>query len=238
MVGALFSADAWNNVTFTAAEVRNPKRNLPLSLALGAGIVLALYIACNFVYLNVLPLDAIQHAPEDRVATAAAARILGPIAVQLMAAAIMISAFGCSNGLILAGARVSYAMAKDGLFFRRAAGVDPVHHTPRFALLVQCIWTVLLILSGSYSDLLDYVIFAALLFYILTIAALFVLRRAQPDLERPYRAFGYPVLPALYIAAAVLIEILLLFYKPNYTWPGLIIVMLGLPVYFVWHRRR
>jgi APA family basic amino acid/polyamine antiporter len=238
MVGALFSADAWNNVTFTAAEVRNPKRNLPLSLALGVGIVSALYIACNFVYLNVLPLNAIQHAPEDRVATAAAARILGPIAVQLMAAAIMISAFGCSNGLILAGARVSYAMAKDGLFFQRAAVVDPVHHTPRFALLVQCIWTVLLILSGSYSDLLDYVIFAALLFYILTISALFVLRRTKPDLERPYRAFGYPLLPALYIAAAVMIEILLLLYKPNYTWPGLVIVILGLPVYFLWHRRR
>ena len=237
MVGALFSADAWNNVTFTAAEVRNPKRNLPLSLALGVGIVSALYITCNFVYLNVLPLDAIQHAPEDRVATAAAARILGPVAVQLMAAAIMVSAFGCSNGLILAGARVSYAMAKDGLFFRRAAEVDPVHHTPRFALLVQCVWTVLLILSGSYSDLLDYVIFAALLFYILTISALFVLRRTRPDLHRPYRAFGYPVLPALYILLAVVIEILLLLYKPNYTWPGLIIVVLGLPVYFVWHRR-
>ena len=237
MVGALFSSDAWNNVTFTAAEVRNPKRNLPLSLALGVGMVSALYIACNFVYLNVLPLGAIQHAPEDRVATAAAAGILGPVAVQLMAAAIMISTFGCNNGLILAGARVSYAMAKDGLFFRRAAEVDPVHHTPRFALLVQCIWTVLLILSGSYSDLLDYVIFAALLFYILTISALFVLRRTQPNLERPYRAIGYPVLPVLYIAAAAVIEILLLLYKPNYTWPGLIIVVLGLPVYFIWRRR-
>ncbi len=237
MVGALFSSDAWNNVTFTAAEVRNPKRNLPLSLALGVGLVSALYIACNFVYLNVLPLEAIQHAPEDRVATAAAAKILGPAAVQLMAAAIMISTFGCNNGLILAGARVSYAMAKDGLFFQRAAQVDPVHHTPRFALLVQCIWTVLLILSGSYSDLLDYVIFAALLFYILTISGLFVLRRRQPDLERPYRAFGYPVLPALYILLAAVIEVLLLFYKPNYTWPGLIIVMLGLPVYWIWHRR-
>ena len=238
MVGSLFSSDAWNNVTFTAAEVRNPKRNLPLSLALGVGLVSALYIACNFVYLNVLPWEAIQHAPEDRVATAAAAGILGPIAVQLMAAAIMISTFGCNNGLILAGARVSYAMAKDGLFFQRAAQVDPVHHTPRFALLVQCIWTVLLILSGSYSDLLDYVIFAALLFYILTISALFVLRRTRPEMERPYRAFGYPVLPALYVLSAIAIEILLLLYKPNYTWPGLIIVLLGLPVYFLWRRRR
>jgi APA family basic amino acid/polyamine antiporter len=237
MVGALFSSDAWNNVTFTAGEVRNPKRNLPLSLALGVGIVSLLYIGCNIVYLNVLPLEAIQHAAEDRVATAAAAGILGTVAVPVMAAAIMISTFGCNNGLILAGARVSYAMAKDGLFFRRAAVIDPIHHTPRFALLVQCIWTVLLILSGSYSDLLDYVIFAALLFYILTIAGLFVLRRTRPDMDRPYRAFGYPVLPAAYIVAAVVIEILLLLYKPNYTWPGLIIVLLGLPVYFVWSRR-
>jgi len=237
MVGSLFSSDAWNNVTFTAAEVRNPKRNLPLSLALGVGLVSALYIACNLVYLNVLPLEGIQHAAQDRVATAAAANILGPVAVELMAAAIMISTFGCNNGLILAGARVSFAMARDGLFFRKAAEVDPVHHTPRFALLVQCIWTVLLILSGSYSDLLDYVIFAALLFYILTISALFVLRRAQPALERPYRAIGYPVLPALYVVVAVAIEVLLLLYKPNYTWPGLIIVVLGLPVYFLWSRK-
>ncbi len=237
MVGALFSSDAWNNVTFTAGEVRNPKRNLPLSLALGVAIVSALYIACNFGYLNVLPLEAIQHAPEDRVATAVARNVLGSGAVEFMAAAIMISTFGCNNGLILAGARVSYAMAKDGLFFQRAAQVDPVHHTPRFALMVQCIWTVLLILSGSYSDLLDYVIFAALLFYILTIWALFVLRRTRPQMERPYRAWGYPVLPALYILLAGVISILLLLYKPNYTWPGLIIVLLGVPVYVVWRRK-
>jgi basic amino acid/polyamine antiporter, APA family len=236
MVGALFSSDAWNNVTFTAAEVRNPRRNLPLSLALGVGIVSALYVSCNFAYLNLLPLGAIQHAPEDRVATAAAAHILGPLAVQFMAAAIMISTFGCNNGLILAGARVSYAMARHGLFFEKAAAIDSVHHTPRFALLVQCLWTVILILSGSYSDLLDYVIFAALLFYILTISGLFVLRRTRPDLDRPYRAFGYPILPGVYIAAATVIEVLLLLYKPNYTWPGLIIVLLGVPVYFLWRR--
>lgn len=237
MVGALFSSDAWNNVTFTAAEVRNPKRNLPLSLALGVGMVSALYIACNFVYLNVLPLEAIQHASEDRVATEVV-KVFSPLGVQLMAAAIMVSTFGCNNGLILAGARVSYAMAKDGLFFQRAAHVDPVHHTPRFALLVQCIWTVLLIVSGSYSDLLDYVIFAALLFYILTISALFVLRRTQPTLERPYRAFGYPVLPALYLVAAAVIEVLLVLYKWQNAGRGLLIVLVGLPVYFVWHRRR
>ena len=237
MVGALFSSDAWNNVTFTAAEVRNPKRNLPLSLALGVGMVSALYIACNFVYLNVLPLEAIQHASEDRVATEVV-KVFSPLGVQLMAAAIMVSTFGCNNGLILAGARVSYAMAKDGLFFQRAAQVDPVHHTPRFALLVQCIWTVLLIVSGSYSDLLDYVIFAALLFYILTISALFVLRRTQPTLERPYRAFGYPVLPALYLIAATVIEVLLVLYKWQNAGRGLLIVLIGVPVYFVWHRRR
>ncbi|HXP59600.1 MAG TPA: amino acid permease [Dongiaceae bacterium] len=237
MVGALFSADAWNNVTFTAGEVRNPRRNLPISLALGVVIVCALYIAAQFVYLNVLTFSEIQHADQDRVATAAALKMLGPVAVQLMAAAIMISTFGCVNGLVLSGARVYYAMAKDQLFFRRAGVLDPVHHAPVFSLGVQCVWAVLLTLTGSYNDLLDYVIFAVLLFYILTIAGLFVLRRTQPNLDRPYKAFGYPVLPAAYMLAAGLIEILLLLYKPNYTWPGLIIVVLGLPVYFIWRRK-
>ncbi len=236
MVGALFSSDAWNNVTFTAAEVRNPRRNLPLSLGLGVLIVSALYIASQFVYLNVLTFPEIQHAVEDRVATAAAAKMFGGVSVELMAAAIMISTFGCANGLILSGARVYYAMAKDKLFFRKAGELHPATHAPVFSLGVQCAWAVLLTLSGSYSDLLDYVIFAVLLFYILTIAGLFVLRRTQPNLDRPYKAIGYPVLPAAYVAAAGLIEILLLLYKPNYTWPGLIIVLLGLPVYFVWRR--
>jgi basic amino acid/polyamine antiporter, APA family len=237
MVGALFSSDAWNNVTFTAGEVRNPRRNLPLSLALGVLIVSALYLATQFVYLNLLTFPEIQHAAEDRVATAAAARIFGPIAVQLMAAGIMISTFGCANGMILSGARVYFAMARDKLFFRRAGDLDARTHAPVFSLVIQCVWAVLLTLSGSYSDLLDYVIFAVLLFYILTIAGLFVLRRTRPDLDRPYRAFGYPVLPAVYIVAAGLIEILLLLYKPNYTWPGLIIVLLGLPVYYFWRAR-
>jgi len=237
MVGSLFSADAWNNVTFTGAEVRDPRRNLPLALGLGVAIVSALYIATNYVYLNVLPLAAIQNAPEDRVATAAAAVMLGPVAVQLMAAAIMISAFGCANGLILAGARVYYAMALDGLFFRKVSTLHPRTHAPVFSLAVQCVWATLLTLSGSYSDLLDYVIFAVLLFYILTIAGIFRLRRTRPDAERPYRALGYPVLPAAYMAAAGLIEILLLLYKPSYTWPGLIIVLLGVPVYFVWRKK-
>jgi basic amino acid/polyamine antiporter, APA family len=237
MVGSLFSADAWNNVTFTGAEVRNPRRNLPLALGLGVAIVMTLYIATNLVYVNVLPLAAIQTAPEDRVATATAAVMFGPVAVQLMAAAIMISTFGCANGLILAGARVYWAMALDGLFFRKVATLHPRTHAPVFSLVIQGIWTMLLTLSGSYNDLLDYVIFAVLLFYILTIAGIFRLRRTRPDAERPYRALGYPVLPAAYMAAAGLIEILLLFYKPSYTWPGLIIVLLGVPVYFVWRKK-
>ena len=238
MVGALFSSDAWNNVTFTAGEVRNPRRNLPLSLALGVGIVSLLYVACNFVYLNVLPLDAIKNAAEDRVATAAVSVMFGPVAVQLMAAAIMISTFGCVNGLVLAGARVYYTMAGDGLFFKQVGRLDPVHYAPVTSLVIQCVWAVLLTLSGQYDDLLDYVIFAVLLFYMLTIAGLFVLRRTRPDMERPYRAFGYPVIPAAYILAAGVIEILLLAYKPNYTFPGLLIVLLGVPVFYIWRRKR
>ena len=229
MVGALFSADAWNNVTFTAGEVRKPRRDVPLALGLGVGVVCALYIAVNFVYLKLLPLTAIQAAPEDRVATAAAGVIFGPVAVQLMAAAVMISTFGCINGMVLAGARVYYAMAIDKLFFRPVARVHPRFHTPAVSLVVQCVWACLLTVSGTYSDLLDYVIFAVLLFYILTIAGIFVLRRKRPELERPYPALGYPWLPALYILAAGVIEGLLLFYKPRYTWPGLIIVLLGVP---------
>jgi APA family basic amino acid/polyamine antiporter len=163
--------------------------------------------------------------------------MFGPIAVQLMAAAIMISTFGCNNGLILSGARVYYAMAKDKLFFRRAADLDPVHHAPQFSLWAQSGWAVLLTLTGSYSDLLNYVIFAVLLFYMLTIGGLFVLRRTRPAMERPYKAFGYPVLPAAYIVLAGAIDVLLLIYQPSYTWPGLIIVMLGVPVYFIWRRK-
>jgi basic amino acid/polyamine antiporter, APA family len=238
MVGALFSADAWNNVTFTAGEVRRPRRDVPLALGLGVGIVCAIYIASNFVYLRLLPLEAIQQAREDRVATAAVSVLFGPVAVQIMAAAIMISTFGCINGMVLAGARVYYAMALDGLFFKPVGRLDPVHHTPAISLVVQCVWACLLTLTGTYSNLLDYVIFAVLLFYILTVAGIFVLRRKRPEAERPYRALGYPVLPSVYIALAALIEILLLIYKPSYTWPGLIIVLLGVPVYFIWHGRR
>jgi basic amino acid/polyamine antiporter, APA family len=236
MVGSLFSSDAWNNVTFTAGEVRNPERNLPLSLALGVGIVSALYLACNVVYLMALPLEQIQTAAEDRVATVVAQQMWGPVAVQLLAAGIMISTFGCANGMLLAGSRVYYAMAKDKLFFRQAGTLNPASHTPVASLWLQCAWACLLTLSGRYNDLLDYVIFAVLLFYILTIAGIFVLRRTRPDMERPYRAIGYPILPIVYILVAGLIEVLLLLYKPNYTWPGLIIVLLGIPVYFFWQK--
>jgi APA family basic amino acid/polyamine antiporter len=247
-VGSLFSADAWNNVTFTAGEVKNPSRNLPLSLALGTGVVLALYMGCNFIYLNVLPLDGaahgatvlergIKYASEDRVATAVLTQMFGSIGGLLMAAAIMISSFGCNNGLILAGSRVYYAMAKDGLFFRSVARLHPEYKTPVVSLMVQMAWTCILCVSGSYGQLLDYIIFAVLLFYILTIVGLFVLRRTHPDAPRPYKAAGYPVLPAVYIGMALFIDVVLLRYKPQYTWPGLIIVLLGIPVYYVWSRK-
>lgn len=247
--GSLFSADAWNNVTFTAGEVINPKRNLPLSLAIGTGTVIALYVACNFVYLNILPLAGsadgatilqrgIQHATEDRVATAALSQMFGSIGAGLMAVAILISTFGCNNGLILSGARVYYAMAKDGLFFRKAGKLHPTYKTPAVSLMVQMVWICILCLSGTYSQLLDYVVFAVLVFYILTIVGIFVLRRTQPDAPRPYKAFGYPVLPLIYIVMAIFIDIVLLRYKPQFTWPGLIIVLLGIPVYFAWHARR
>ncbi len=234
LVGSLFSSDAWNNVTFTAGEIRNPQRNVPLSLALGVGVVSLLYIASNLVYLNVLPLEAIKSAPQDRVATAVVSQFMGDRAAQVMAVAIMISTFGCVNGLILAGARVFYAMALDGLFFQRVTRLDPVTKAPVMSLVLQCGWTCLLTLTGKYGDLLDYVIFAVLLFYMLTIAGIFVLRRRRPDVPRPYKAWGYPVVPAAYIALAGLIEILLLLYKPAYTWPGLIIVLLGIPVFYLW----
>jgi APA family basic amino acid/polyamine antiporter len=237
MVGPLFSSDAWNNVTFTAGEVRNPKRNLPLSLGLGATVVSAIYVACNFVYLSVLTLGQIQSAPEDRVATAVVSVMFGPVATGIMAVAIMVATFGCLNGLILSGARVYFTMANDRLFFRRAGILDARRHTPVFALAIQCVWAVLLTLSGQYGDLLDYVIFAVLLFYILTIAGLFRLRKTRPEMERPYRAVGYPILPGLYILAAGLIEVFLLWNKPAYSVRGLILVLLGVPVYFLWRRK-
>jgi len=246
-VGSLFSADAWNNVTFTAGEVKNPSRNLPLSLAMGTGIVIALYVACNVIYLNVLPLNGnpngatifergIKYATEDRVATAAMTQMFGSMGGSLMAIAIMLSTFGCCNGLILAGARVYYAMAKDRLFFRSVSRLHPRYRTPAISLMVQMVWTCVLCVSGSYGQLLGYIIFAVLVFYILTLFGLFVLRRTRPGVPRPYRAIGYPVLPAVYILMALFIDVVLLRYKPQYTWPGLIIVLLGIPVYFLWSR--
>ncbi|HEU0079815.1 MAG TPA: amino acid permease [Longimicrobiaceae bacterium] len=236
MVGSLFSSDAWNNVTFAAAEVRRPERNLPLALALGTGLVTLLYVLANVAYLMVLPLSAIQNAPQDRVGTLAMQEMFGPVGQYLMAGAILVSTFGCINGLILAGARVYYAMARDGLFFERAGRLSPTTRVPVWALAVQGVWTALLTLTGSYGQLLDYVIFAALLFYVLTMVALFALRRKQPDLPRPYRAFGYPVVPALYMVSALAIAVLLLVAKPEYTFSGLFIVLLGIPVYYLWRR--
>jgi APA family basic amino acid/polyamine antiporter len=250
MVGSLFAADSWHNVTFIAGEVNNPKRNLPLSLLLGVGLVCLLYFLANVAYLVTLPLKGtpdgtttmargIQFALNDRVGTAAAEIIFGPNGAILMAVLIMISTFGCLNGLILAGARVYYAMAQDGLFFRPIGELNR-QGVPRNGLIVQCVWACLLALSGTYSELLDYVIFAVLIFYVLTMIGLFVLRRKRPDAERPYRAFGYPIVPALYIVLASLIAIDLLISpktRPN-TWPGLLIVLAGMPVYFLMKGRR
>ncbi|MGB8258992.1 MAG: amino acid permease, partial [Terracidiphilus sp.] len=243
-VGSLFSADSWNNVTFTAGEIQNPKRNLPLSLALGTGFVVTVYFLVSLGYLLVLPLhgDAagatamargIQFASEDRVATAALGQVFQSGAL-LMAGAILISTFGCANGMTLAGARVYYAMSQDGLFFKSVGKLHPKWKTPAAGIAVQAVWTAVLCLSGSYSQLLDYIIFAELVFYILTIVALFVLRRKRPDAPRPYKALGYPWLPALYIAMAAWICVVLLRYKPQYTWPGLALVVLGIPVYLFW----
>jgi APA family basic amino acid/polyamine antiporter len=248
-VGSLFSADAWNNITFTAGEVKNPRRNLPLSLILGTGFVISVYFLVSLGYLLVLPLHGdlngatvaargIQHATEDRVATAVLEQIFHSGGAYLMAAAILISTFGCANGMTLAGARVYYAMSRDGLFFRSVGKLHPRFKTPAAGLLVQAVWTSFLCVSGSYSQLLDYIIFAVLLFYILTIVGLFVLRFKKPDAPRPYKAWGYPLLPALYIVVAAWICVVLLRYKPQYTWPGLMLVLLGIPVYLFWSARK
>jgi basic amino acid/polyamine antiporter, APA family len=283
MVGSLFSADAWNNITFTAGEIKNPRRNLPLSLALGTGMVILLYVLANVAYIQSLPVrgdmerahqeeaaandaarraqeasekgqtavaaDAekeaearrstaafyrgIDHAKDDRVGTAITELLSPRLGAPIMAFAIMISTFGCVNGMILMGARLYYAMAQDGLFFR-SVGTLNNRGVPATGLILQGIWSILLVFSGTYSELLDYVIFAVLVFYVLTVTGLFVLRRRQPNVERPYKAFGYPVLPALYVFLCAVIMVDLLIVKPKYTWPGLIIVLTGIPVYFLW----
>ncbi|MBI5536862.1 MAG: amino acid permease [Deltaproteobacteria bacterium] len=233
MVGSMFASDAWNNVTFVAGEVRNPRRNIPLSLIFGAGGVVFLYFLVNVGYANLLPFQAIASAPEQRVAAAAVGTLVpwGAIAISVV---VMVSTFGCLNGMILSGPRLYWAMAKDGLFFSAAGHLGKKSGVPVKGLVLQGVWSAILALSGTYGDLLDYVIFAAMLFYVLTVVGIFVLRRRAPDMERPYKAWGYPVVPILYLAAAVVMMLVLLVYKPLYTWPGVLIVALGVPVYFVW----
>ncbi|HMH45970.1 MAG TPA: amino acid permease [Pyrinomonadaceae bacterium] len=242
---SLFSADAWNNITFTAGEVKNPKRNIPLSLAFGTFLVIALYLLANVAYLVTLPIEAIKTVPADRVASATANVVFPGRGAVIMAVAIMISTFGCNNGLILAGARCYYAMARDGLFFKSSGELNH-RHVPAWGLIVQGIWAALLVLprtinaDGSfgslYNDLLTYVISAALIFYILTIAGIIVLRQKRPNDERPYKAFGYPVIPVLYIIGAGVITVVLFAYQTATTWPGLAIVLTGIPIYFIWKK--
>ena len=247
-VGSLFSADAWNNITFTAGEVQNPKRNVPLSLVLGTGIVITLYFLANVAYLFVLPFDQIQHAASDRVGTAMVESIFPSVGTRLMAAAIMVSSFGCINGLVLSGSRAYFAMSVDKVFFRGASEING-KGVPGKSLMMQLGWTIFLVLvrthdtaSGSYgnlySNLLEYVISAALIFYILTIAAVFVLRSKQPNTERPYKAFGYPIVPALYIASAAFILVILFLYRTSTTIPGVVIVIIGIPVYMLFKARQ
>lgn len=247
MVGSLFSSDAWNNIGFSGDEIQNPKRNLVLSMVIGTSVVTLIYLLLNMVYLMVLPLKGdpngadvisrgIQFASNDRVATAVAEAIGGAKATIAIAVLIMISTFGCNNGCILSGARVYYATAKDGLFFKSMSKLN-ANGVPGVALIFQCVWASILCVSGTYGNLLDYVVFAVLLFYILTIIGIFKLRKKMPDAERPYKAIGYPIIPAIYIALASIVCIILLIYKPEYSWPGFIIVGLGIPVYFLFQQK-
>lgn len=248
MVGSLFSSDAWNNVTFISAEIKNPEKNIPRSLLFGTLIVGILYILVNVTYLAILPLDGFPHgagvmaqgiafAKDDRVATAVISVILGSGATYIMAALIMISTFGCNNGIILSGARLYYAMAEDKLFFKQALHLNK-NGVPAKSLLFQCLWAIVLCLSGKYSDLLEYITIASLIFYALTIAGIFILRKTQPATPRPYKVIGYPVLPAIYVIAALAIATDLLIMIPRTTLPGIIIVLLGIPFYFVLHKRK
>jgi APA family basic amino acid/polyamine antiporter len=236
MVGALFSADAWNNVTFAAGEVRRPERTVPRALVAGTVVVTLLYLLTNVAYLNALSPERIATAPADRVATALMEAVLGPAGAAVMAGLVMVSTFGCLNGMILAGPRLYFAMARDGLFVRQAGRLSERTHVPVWGLWVQGAWAAALTLSGTYGDLLDYVIFAALLFYVVSVAGVFRLRRTRPDLPRAFKAPGYPVLPGLYVAACLFVMGVLLVEKPMYTWPGLAIVLAGVPVY-LWRRR-
>lgn len=246
MVGALFALDGWNNITFTAGEVKKPKRTIPLSLIYGSLTVAILYFSTNVVYLMALPLHGspdganvimrgISYATDDRIGTASMEGILGGYAALVMAFFVVISTFGCNNGMILSGARVYYAMAKDNLFFK-STGVLNKNGVPARGLIYQCIWSVLLCLSGTYNNLLDYVIATVLLFYALTIVGVFVLRKRNPSAKRKYKTWGYPLIPAIYIISTLFITVLLLIYKSTYTWPGLIIILSGVPVYYIWKR--
>ena len=232
MVGSVFSSDAWNNVTFIAGEIKNPKRNIGLSLFFGTLTVTIIYVLANVMYTAVLPLQDIASAPKDRVAVEATRAIFGHMGTYIIAVMIMISTFGCNNGLILAGARVYYTMAQDGLFFKQAGALNK-NAVPQWALWAQMIIAAILCLSGRYGDLLDMISFVVVIFYVLTILGIFILRKKRPDAERPYKAFGYPILPAIYILMGISFCLLLIIYKPQYTWPGLIIVLIGIPLYFI-----
>lgn len=237
MVGSVFSSDAWNNITFTAAEVDKPQRNLPLSLLIGTGAVTLIYVLVNLIYVYALPFTAIQNAPSDRVGTLLMQEIFGNNGSLLMAALIMVSTFGCINGLVLSGARVYFAMAQDQMFLPQATALNK-NQSPYKALYMQAIWSSILVLSGSYSNLLDYVVFAVLLFYILTVLGIFILRKKEPNLNRPYKVFAYPILPIVYIALAIVLCVSLLILKPQFTYPGLLIVLSGVPIYFFIIKRK
>lgn len=237
MVGSLFSADAWNNITYIAGEVDNPKKNLPRSMLIGTGGVMLLYLLVNVVYLYILPIDAIQNAAQDRVGTLLMSTLLGKAGLYFMAALIMVATFGCLNGIILSGARVYYAMAKDGMFFKPVAKLNK-HQVPAESLVWQAVWACVLVLSGSYGQLLNYVIFAVLIFYILTIAAVIYLRITKPELERPYKVWGYPFVPLVYLVLATCVCVSLLIYKFSDCYPGLLLVLLGVPLYFYFKKKR
>lgn len=232
MVGSIFSSDAWNNVTFIAGEIKNPKRNIGLSLFLGTSLVTLIYVSCNLMYVSVLPVQDLAFAPENRVAVAAANAIFGNEGMYVIAILIMISTFGCNNGLILAGARVYYSMAKDKLFFKNAGELNK-NAVPEWGLWMQCNVASIFCLSGRYGDLLDMISFVVVIFYVMTITGIFILRIKRPNAERPYKAFGYPVLPAIYMIMGISFCVLLIIYKPKFTWPGLIITLSGIPLYYL-----
>jgi APA family basic amino acid/polyamine antiporter len=231
MTGSVFSSDAWNNVTFIAGEMKNPKRNVGLSLFLGTLIVTIIYVLINMMYINVMPMNEIANAAEGRVAVAAATKISPDYGKYIIAILIMVSTFGCNNGLIMAGARVYYTMANDGLFFKKVGTLNK-HSVPELGLWIQCVACCLWCLSGKYGDLLDMISFVVVMFYVVTIFGIFKLRKTQPNADRPYKAFGYPILPALYIIMGIAFCILLIFYKPQFTWPGLLITVAGIPIYY------